>query len=100
MLETNVALARYKMKTEMVRARVSSELKHESEIILSELGMSMSDAIRIFLSQVKLRHEFPIELKRPNKETLKAMQEPVTEDEYNSASDLFSGILGSSDVKN
>ena len=75
------------MKTEMVRARVSSELKHESEI-------------RIFLSQVKLRNEFPIELKRPNNETLKAMQEPVTEDEYDSANDLFSDILGCSDVKN
>ncbi|OBU31049.1 type II toxin-antitoxin system RelB/DinJ family antitoxin [Photobacterium phosphoreum] len=88
------------MKTEMVRARVSSELKHESEVILSELGMSMSDAIRIFLSQIKLRNEFPIELKIPNRETLKAMKEPVTKDEYSSASDLFSDVLGCSDVKN
>lgn len=88
------------MKTEMVRARVSSELKHESEVILSELGMSMSDAIRIFLSQIKLRNEFPIELKIPNRETLKAMKEPVAKDEYSSASDLFSDVLGCSDVKN
>ncbi|WP_226960721.1 type II toxin-antitoxin system RelB/DinJ family antitoxin [Thalassotalea sp. LPB0316] len=83
----------------MVRARVSSELKHESEAILSELGMSMSDAIRIFLSQVKLRHEFPVELKVPNQDTLKAMEAPVTEDVYDSTDDLFNDILGSSSAK-
>lgn len=88
------------MKTEMVRARISSELKHESEVILSELGMSMSDAIRIFLSQVKLRHEFPVELKVPNQDTLKAMQEPVIDDTYDSANDLFNDILGSRSAKN
>ena len=81
------------MKTEMVRARVSSELKHESEVILSELGMSMSNAIRIFLSQVRLRHEFPVELKVPNQVTLKAMEEPVTNDVYDSADDLFMDVL-------
>ena len=88
------------MKTEMVRARVSSELKHEAEVILSELGMSMSDAIRIFLSQVRLRHEFPVELKVPNQVTLKAMKEPVTDDVYDSADDLFMDVLGSSSAKN
>ena len=95
-----MARARYKMKTEMVRARVSSELKNESEVILSELGMSMSDAIRIFLSQVRLRHEFPVELKVPNQVTLKAMKEPVTDDVYDSADDLFMDILGSGSAKN
>ena len=85
------------MKTEIVR--VPSELKHESEIILSELGISMSDAIRILLSQIKLRNKFPIELNIPNKETLKAMQQPVTEDEYDSANDFFSDILSCSESK-
>lgn len=40
------------MKSEFVRARVSSELKHDSELVLAKLGMSVSDAIRIFLTQV------------------------------------------------
>jgi DNA-damage-inducible protein J len=88
------------MKTEMVRARVSSELKHDSEIVLAQLGMSMSDAIRIFLSQVKLRNEFPVELKIPNSETLKAMNEPLCEEVYDSSDDLFNDILGSHSVKN
>ena len=87
------------MKTEIVRARISSELKHDSEMVLSQLGMSMSDAIRIFLSQVKLRNEFPVELKIPNSETLKAMNEPLTENLYDSSDDLFDDILGSARVK-
>ncbi|TVO30543.1 type II toxin-antitoxin system antitoxin, RelB/DinJ family, partial [Vibrio algivorus] len=37
------------MRSDVVRARVSSELKHDSEEILNQMGMSMSDAIRIFL---------------------------------------------------
>ena len=88
------------MKTEMVRARVSSELKHDSEIVLAQLGMSMSDAIRIFLSQVKLRNEFPVELKIPNSKTLKSMNEPLCEDVYDYSDDLFNDILGSNSVKN
>tara|TARA_R110000772_G_scaffold220774_5_gene331201 strand:+ start:3397 stop:3978 length:582 start_codon:yes stop_codon:yes gene_type:complete len=53
-------------KSETVRARVSSELKIESENVLSALGMSHSDAIRILLTQVSLRKEFPVELICPN----------------------------------
>ncbi|WP_220487471.1 type II toxin-antitoxin system RelB/DinJ family antitoxin [Pseudoalteromonas sp. SG45-2] len=52
-------------KSETVRARVSSELKIESENVLSALGMSHSDAIRILLTQVSLRKEFPVELTCP-----------------------------------
>lgn len=82
------------MRSDVVRARVSSELKHDSEEILNQMGMSMSDAIRIFLNQVTLRNEFPVELRVPNPETLKAMQEPVCDEKYESASDLFDEVLG------
>jgi len=87
------------MRDEVVRARVSSQLKHDSEIILGKLGMSMSDAIRLFLNQVTMRNEFPIELKIPNKETLNAMNESVTDEVYDSSSELFDEVLKSS-VKN
>ena len=87
------------MRSEVVRARVSSELKHDSEMILDKLGMSMSDAIRIFLNQVSMRNEFPIELKVPNQATLNAMNESVTDDVYNSSNELFGEALESS-VKN
>lgn len=82
------------MKSEFVRARVSSELKHDSELVLAKLGMSVSDAIRIFLTQVSLRNEFPIELKVPNETTLKAMSEPLDCTVYETSDALFDDISG------
>ena len=43
------------MSDTMVRARVDPELKDETDKIFSELGISTTDAIRMFLAQVKLR---------------------------------------------
>lgn len=88
------------MKSEFVRARVSSELKHDSELVLTKLGMSVSDAIRIFLTQVSLRNEFPVELKVPNETTLKAMTEPLDESVYGSSDDLFCDVLGDKHAQN
>ncbi|MCG3737821.1 type II toxin-antitoxin system RelB/DinJ family antitoxin [Vibrio cincinnatiensis] len=82
------------LKSETVRARISSDLKMHADEVLGALGMNMSDAIRIFLTQVSLRHEFPIELKVPNKTTLEAMAAEPTDDIYESADDLFEEVLG------
>lgn len=35
-----------------VQARVSPELKQEAEAVLSDIGLSTADAIRVFLKQV------------------------------------------------
>ena len=81
------------MKTEMIRVRVSPELKHDSEEILVQLGMTPSDAIRMFLNQVVARKEFPVELKVPNEVTLKAMTEPLSKDSHDSIDGLFGEAL-------
>ncbi len=49
----------------MVRARVDPELKHETDKIFSELGISTTDAIRMFLAQVKLRRGLPFTVELP-----------------------------------
>ncbi|EOG9063864.1 type II toxin-antitoxin system RelB/DinJ family antitoxin [Vibrio fluvialis] len=82
------------LKSEVVRARVSSDLKMHADEVLGALGMNMSDAIRIFLTQVSLRNEFPMELRVPNKVTLEAMAAEPTDDIYESADDLFEEVLG------
>jgi len=79
-------------KDDVVRARVSSQLKQSSEKVLAELGMSMGEAIRLFLTQVSLRHEFPVELKVPNKTTLKSMSDTPTDDIYHNVDDLFDEV--------
>jgi len=51
------------IKTETIRARVPTELKEKSEAILDHLGLSTSEAMRMFLSQIVNRQEFPLELR-------------------------------------
>jgi len=58
--------------------------------------MSMTETIRLFLTQVSLRQEFTIELKAPNKTTLAAMPDEVTEETYSSVDGLFNEVLSDS----
>jgi len=50
----------------MVRARVDPDLKNETDKIFSELGISTTDAIRMFLAQVKLRRGLPFSVGLPS----------------------------------
>lgn len=63
------------MKTETVRARVEPKLKHEVEEVLAELGLSVSEAIELYLRQIKLNHGIPFDIRIPNKETLKTFED-------------------------
>lgn len=59
-------------KESYVRARVDKSLKQDSELILHELGLTTTDAIRIFLHQVR-RHKglpFDLRLKEDNSDIL------------------------------
>ena len=85
------------MQNEIVRARIAPEIKYNAEQVLGALGMSMSDAIRIFLNQVALRQAFPIELKVPNALTLKAMHSVAEPDVYASADALFAEVANADD---
>ena len=58
-----------------VRARVNGELKQEVEEILSQIGLSTSQAITLFLKRIKYERGIPFELKVPNATTLQAMKE-------------------------
>ena len=62
-------------KTAMITTRVEPELKAEAEKVLSKLGISTTEAINLFLSQVRLRKGLPFDVKIPNKTTLKAMRD-------------------------
>ena len=62
-------------KTGMIRARVSPELKAQAEEILAAIGLSSSDAIRMFYKQVTLRNGLPFEARIPNATTRKALRD-------------------------
>lgn len=59
---------------EVVRARIDPDLKREATAILSEMGLSVSDAIRMMLVRVAAEHALPFEVRSPNKETKAAMR--------------------------
>ena len=53
------------MQDAVVRARVDSGLKNETEKVFEKLGLTTSEAIRIFLAQVKLRGGLPFDVRVP-----------------------------------
>jgi addiction module RelB/DinJ family antitoxin len=52
-------------RTSNVFARVEPSVKEQAEIVLSELGIPMSNAIGIFLRQVVLRRGLPFDVRLP-----------------------------------
>lgn len=48
----------------MSTVRINDDIKKEITPILDDLGLSLSEAINIFLHQIKLNNGIPFELKR------------------------------------
>jgi len=63
------------MKAATVRARIDEELKVDVEHVLSELGLSVSEAISLFMAQIKLRRGIPFDISVPNSVTLKTFKD-------------------------
>ena len=61
--------------TSMLHVRVDDEIKTQATEALAAIGMSVSDAVRLFLHRVVAEQAFPLELKVPNAETREAMKE-------------------------
>jgi len=52
-------------KAEFIRARVDESLKANTELLFARLGLSMTDAITLFLTQCELRQGLPFEVGLP-----------------------------------
>lgn len=59
----------------MLHVRVDEELKDQAAQALGAMGLTVSEAVRLFLSRVAVEQAFPLELKVPNPDTLAAMAE-------------------------
>jgi DNA-damage-inducible protein J len=62
-------------KSAYVRARIEPDLKMEAEAIFSEFGVTATQVITMLYKQVSRKHEIPLDLSLPNKETAKAINE-------------------------
>jgi DNA-damage-inducible protein J len=62
-------------KTGYITARVEPKLKARAARVLATVGVTTTDAITMFLRQVVLRNGLPFEVRVPNAETRKAIEE-------------------------
>ena len=60
---------------DVVRARIDRKTKEEAEAVLAEIGLTVSDAVRLLLIRVAREGALPFDPFVPNKETIAAMQE-------------------------
>ncbi len=61
--------------SEIVRARIDAELKREATAALAEIGLTVSDAIRLLLLRVAKEKALPFEVRTPNATTQAAIKE-------------------------
>lgn len=62
------------MKTSAVHARIEPQMKKEVEEILRNLGITPTEAIRIFYKQISLRGGLPFSVVIPNKLTVSTLE--------------------------
>lgn len=58
----------------VVRARINEEIKKEASIVLSEIGLTLSDAFRMLLIRIAREKALPFEPLIPNAKTIEAIK--------------------------
>ncbi|MCT8997677.1 type II toxin-antitoxin system RelB/DinJ family antitoxin [Chelativorans intermedius] len=78
----------------VVRARIDAETKREAAAALAEMGLSVSDYIRMALVRVARDKAVPFPVKVPNAVTVRAMKEldAGKGKRFESAEDLFKDL--------
>jgi addiction module RelB/DinJ family antitoxin len=56
------------MSETVIRSRIDSSIKLEAQVLLERFGLTMSDAIRLFLHQVVIEKGLPFQVKLPKAE--------------------------------
>ena len=62
-------------KTATLHMRIEPEIKAQVDDIMSELGISTSEAVNLFFRQVIRYRGIPLDLRIPNAETIAAIEE-------------------------
>ena len=81
-------------KTASARALLDPQIKREAEAILKDLGLSVSKSFELYYRQIIAQRGLPFELKIPNKETMKAIENSRQGrgKAFSSAEDLFDDL--------
>lgn len=83
------------LKTTDVRCRIEEDLKEQATDILKACGLSVSDAIRLFLRQVVATEGLPFEVRVPSQKTSRALaQAREIRSRFDSIDALFEDLDG------
>jgi DNA-damage-inducible protein J len=63
------------MAQDQISIRIDSATKMAAERVFDAIGLSATDAVRMFYKQVAMQHGLPFAAKIPNAETIKAIRE-------------------------
>ena len=61
--------------SDIVRARIDADLKGRASAILDEMGLTVSDAIRLMLVRIVADRALPFDIRSPNAETDAALRD-------------------------
>ena len=80
--------------TKMIHVRVDDDIKAQATEALLIMGLSVSDAVRLFLKRVVIEQALPIELKVPNAKTIAAIKESrsMKKARFNNSQELFDDL--------
>jgi DNA-damage-inducible protein J len=89
-----------KIKNTTLQIRISPDLKESVEDVLDSLGISTSQAVNMFFTQIALRREIPFKLGLPkyNAETIRAIEEinsmiaDKSTEKYSTVEELFTDL--------
>jgi DNA-damage-inducible protein J len=81
----------------MIHVRVDQQIKAQATETLASMGLSVSDAVRVFLMRVVADKQMPFRLKVPNVDTRTAMNEAdeiasSRRARFDNASELFDDL--------
>ena len=81
----------------MVHVRLDQDVKARATETLAAMGLTVSDAVRVFLMRVVAEQQLPFPLKVPNAETRAAMREAdaiahTRRSRFKTATELFDDL--------
>ncbi len=92
-------------KTATLNIRTDPDIKAQAERLYQSFGITLTDAVNIFLRKSVMEGGLPFEMKHPNADTLAAMRETeeilagrISAKTYSSACELFSDLDAEEDA--
>jgi DNA-damage-inducible protein J len=76
------------MKTAIIHARIEPSIKRKAESVLQALGLSPTEAIRMFYRQITLRGGLPFAVIIPNEQTAAALKKSRRGEDVEEFADL------------